>query len=206
MIRTSSMRRALGSHHSGPHHSGFTLIELLVATTVFIIGFTAAFGLFLAAMRFRTLTDDTVKLSLAASSLVAELGIGSVPGPNAKLPSEYLGSGDLPGSTGTDIAKFYLNPGVPGSWYVVESCTDVAGQDGAETPTLHLNLLVVMYPQGDPAQPLDINDLNRRMRLITPLPTPPWDAATTRQAYDELVKRGLAMRITAVVVRRPHWM
>ena len=216
MISTTSMRRSSPFFRSDKRlRDGFTLIELLVATTVFIIGFTSAFGLFLAAMRFRTLGDDTVKLSLASSSLVAELAIGNpavVATP--KPPSDYLGSGDLPitpaPSLPKDPTRFFPYAGVPGSWYTVETCTDVSGKtDNAETPTLPLNLLVVMYPQADLASGLSFKDIYRRMRLdILPVPADidNLTADELRRMSDELVKRGVAMRVSAVVVRRPSWM
>ena len=207
---TSMRRRALDLSQTHSMRKGFTLIELLVATTVFIIGFTSAFGLFLAAMRFRTLTDDTVKLSLAASSIVAEMGIGnSAVVTTPRAPSEYIGSGDLP-ITPVHIAPspgtFYAFTGVPGSWYTIETCTDVEGQDTPETPTLHMNLVVVMYPQGDSTGTLDLGDLNRRLKLLPGVTTVPLVPPQSTDALNELVKRGLATRVSAVVVRRPHWM
>ena len=193
--------------------SGFTLVELLVATGVFMIGFSAAFGLFLAAIRYRTMADDTIRLSLAASSLVEELAIGNgiTPG-TLKAPSEYLGEGDLPGSTGAlDPKKFYAYSGVPGTWYTVESCTDVLGGDNPESATLHLNLLVLVFTQAD--QPLTLEDINRRVRIVTN-PSAGFrgqleDTASNNEVQrvrDGLVQRGLAMRISAVVLRRPSWM
>jgi len=196
--------------------SGFTLVELLVATGVFMIGFAAAFGLFLAAVRYRTLADDTTRLSLAASSIVEELAIGNgatLPTPNA--PSVYLGAGDLPSITNaaTDPLKFYAYPGVPGTWYTVESCADVVGDvTNIKTPTLHLNLLVLVFTAADPSQPLDLEEVNRRVRILNPVGgfRGTLDTAGTpsevSQVRDGLVKRGLAMRISAVVLRRPSWM
>ena len=191
--------------------SGFTLVELLVATGVFMIGFAAAFGLFLAAVRYRTLADDTTRLSLAASSIVEEMGIGkgvTLATPNA--PNLYLGAGDLPSITNTDTdpLKFYAYPGVPGTWYTVESCTDVVGDAlNEKTPTLHLNLLVLVFTSADASQALELDEINRRVR-IAPVADyraalSPTDATLVR---DGLVKRGLAMRVSAVVLRRPSWM
>ena len=199
--------------------SGFTLVELLVATGVFMIGFAAAFGLFLAAIRYRTLAEDTTRLSLAASSIVEEMAIGkgvTLTAPNApNAPNAYLGAGDLPSITNTanDPLKFYAYPGVPGTWYTVESCTDVVGdQLNQKTPTLHLNLLVLVFTSADPSQPLELEEVNRRVRILTPangfrnqLDTAGTPSEVT-QVRDGLVKRGLAMRISAVVLRRPSWM
>ena len=191
--------------------SGFTLVELLVATGVFMIGFAAAFGLFLAAVRYRTLADDTTRLSLAASSIVEEMAIGkgvTLATPNA--PNLYLGAGDLPSITNTDTdpLKFYAYPGVPGTWYTVESCTDVVGDAlNEKTPTLHLNLLVLVFTSTDPSQALQLDEVNRRVRIA---PVADYRAnlssADATLVRDGLVKRGLAMRVSAVVLRRPSWM
>ena len=200
------------SMRSAPR-SGFTLVELLVATGVFMIGFAAAFGLFLAAIRYRTLAEDTTRLSLAASSIVEEMAIGNgaapaVP-PVSKKPSAYLGSGDLPSIVNAGLS-FYAYPGVPGTWYTVESCTDVVGDpENDKTPTLHLSLLVLVFTSADPNNVLELEEVNRRVRIVNQ----PADGfrgflseAEKTQLRDGLVKRGLAMRISAVVLRRPSWM
>ena len=79
---------------------GFTLVEMLVATIVFLIGFVAVFGLFLGGMRFRKLSEDTTRASLAASCLVDEIRISAggsgqaSPSTSAPLaPSVYIGTG-----------------------------------------------------------------------------------------------------------------
>ncbi len=195
--------------------SGFTLVELLVATGVFMIGFAAAFGLFLAAMKYRTMADDTTKLSLAASSIIEELAIGngtSLAGfPAPKPPTAYLGAGDLPvTNSGVDPLTLYAYPGVPGTWYTFESCTDVLGDSGnAMTPTLHVNLLVLVFTAADPSLALDLAEVNRRVRVVAP-PSAGYrgtlDAAEAVRVLDGLVKRGMAMRVSAVVLRRPAWM
>lgn len=204
MMGTSSMRG----------RQGFTLIELLVATGVFMLGFTAAFSLFLAAMRYRTLADDTTRLSLAASSLVEELAIGDPAITTAQPPSAYVGTGLLPGITAPTPATsgdLFAYPGIPGTWFRVETCTDVTGDPAkASSPTLHLTLFVMVDTQSDPSVNLDLSDVNRRLRIIDPTLTGgTWRAITTAQEQevrDGLVKRGLAMRVSSVVVRRPSWM
>ena len=197
MIRTSSMRP----------RQGFTLIELLVATGVFMLGFTAAFSLFLAAMRYRVLADDTTKLSLAASSLVEELAIGNpAQPPTPWKPSEYVGDGKLPLNPVMN-GVFAAYPGIPGTWYRVEKCTDLLGQDDQNSPTLHLNLVVLVDTQSSPDQGLDLTMLNKRLRLVPPASGNSWnDPPDPVLALDALVNRGLAMRVSTVVVRRPHWM
>ena len=195
--------------------SGFTLVELLVATGVFMIGFAAAFGLFLAAVRYRTLADDTTRLSLAASSIVEEMGIGNGAAPAvpsvSKPPMDYLGWGDLPAivNAGTTL-NFYAYPGVPGTWFNVESCTDVVGdQTNEKTPTLHLTVLVLVFTSADSNQILELEEVNRRVRIVNP-PGAGFrgslTAAEISLLHDGLIKRGLAMRISAVVLRRPSWM
>ena len=201
MISTSSMRP----------RQGFTLIELLVATGVFMLGFTAAFSLFLAGMRYRVLADDTTKLSLAASSLVEELAIGNPNTTIAKEPRDYLGSGDLPVNSSlatTTAGEFAPYAGIPGTWFTVESCTDLLGDpNNASTPTLHLNLVVLVDTQSPPNQKLDLTQLNKRLRLVPPVSGGSWnDLPDTALTLDALVKRGIAMRVSTVVVRRPHWM
>jgi prepilin-type N-terminal cleavage/methylation domain-containing protein len=190
---------------------GFTLVELLVATGVFMIGFTAAFSLFLAAMRYRTLADDTIRLSLAASSLVEELSIGQAGNGTPLPPSDYVGGGKLPniGNTSPDSLSPY--PGVPGTWFTVETCSDLLGNASTDqTATLHLTLLVVVDTQTDPATTplLDPSEVNRRLRLVTPAAG--WRGTLTDDELiairEQMVKRGLAMRVSAVVVRRPSWM
>ena len=195
--------------------SGFTLVELLVATGVFMIGFAAAFGLFLAAMKYRTMADDTTKLSLAASSIIEELAIGNgvlpVGFPAPKPPTAYLGAGDLPVKNfGVDTLALYAYPGIPGTWYTFESCTDVLGDSGNQmTPTLHVNLLVLVFTPADPSVALNLAEVNRRVRIVDP-PASGYrgtlDPAEAVRVLDGLVKRGMAMRVSAVVLRRPAWM
>ena len=187
---------------------GFTLIELLVATGVFMLGFTAAFSLFLAAMRYRVLADDTTKLSLAASSLVEELAIGNPAQLTAPWkPSDYVGDGKLPVNPPMN-GYFAAYPGIPGTWYRVEKCTDLLGDEhNASTPTLHLNLVVLVDTQSSPEEGLNLTLLNKRLRLVPPASGNSWnDPPDPVLALDALVKRGLAMRVSTVVVRRPHWM
>lgn len=202
MMGTSSMRG----------RQGFTLIELLVATGVFMLGFTAAFSLFLAAMRYRTLADDTTRLSLAASSLVEEIAIGDPANTASHDPNSYVGSAFLPGMlppSGNPDNDLFAYPGVPGTWFRVETCTDVTGGNEPNSPTLHLILFVLVDTQSDPSALLDLAEVNRRLRIIDP-GTGNWRASLSplqaKDVRDGLVKRGLAMRVSSVVVRRPSWM
>jgi prepilin-type N-terminal cleavage/methylation domain-containing protein len=197
---------------------GFTLVELLVATAVFVFGFTAAFGMFLAALRYRTLADDTVKLSLAASSLPEEMAIGMVDTvvPLPAAPSHYLRTGSLlvypGGATSDDLLPY---PGVPGSWYTVESATDVLGGDDAASTTVHARILVLAFSQAQGTSLPLLTVWNRLRPRANDMPSgvawPGFQATdlTPEQKaafIDMLIRRGMAVRQTAVIVRRPGWM
>lgn len=205
---------------------GFTLIELLVATAVFTFGFTAAFGMFLAALRYRTLADDTIKLSLAASSIPEEIAIGKIstsvtPPPNPFPPSRYDGDGlpiygaTQPSLTTSDVLLSY--PSIPGTWYRIEKCTDLLGFDtNTATTTLHAELVVLAFSQAQGTSlKLDVvwnrlrplqNDLpglaTYRARTVPNNLTPEESTAL----IDLLVRRGMAIRRAVVIVRRPAWM
>ena len=207
---------------------GFTLIELLVATAVFVFGFTAAFGMFLAALRYRTLADDTIKLSLASGSIAEEIAIGKtlVPSPPTTplAPLDYVGDGmptaPLP-PTASTTGELYPYAQVPGTWYIVESCTDLLGDPTNSTSaTLHAQIIVVSFSQGvGPTLPLEDvwNRLRPRASDLPELsgssvPPPRLTTSTTltpeqRTAFfNMLVRRGLAVRQQAVILRRPAWM
>ena len=199
---------------------GFTLIEMLIATVVFAIGFVGVFGLFLAGMRFRKQSEDLTRCSLAASSLVSEIAIDA--GREANGPSEpqdYVGDGfaGISYPTGTpnaDSGTEYLVPyrAQPGVFYRVESCTDLEGfstgvnPSGVEsrmTTVLRIKLLVVPWATVDPT--VSLVEIARRLQMrevaaSQALLTQPGAIAS------ELVKRGLAMRLDAVITRRPAWM
>ena len=205
---------------------GFTLVELLVATAVFTFGFTAAFGMFLAALRYRTLADDTIKLSLAASSLPEEIAIGKTgtpvtPPPNPFPPSQYVGDGlpvyaaTPPSPTTSD--DFLSYPSIPGTWYRVESCTDLLGTGLATTSTLHAQIVVLVFSQAQGTSlPLEVV-WNRLRPRPTDLPglapadctskvTTTLNPAQRDALIDLLIRRGMAIRRAVVIVRRPAWM
>src|SRR4051812_26180938 len=74
--------------------SGFTLIELLVASGVFLVGFVAVFGLFLAGIPFGKPAAAPPRASLAASSLIDELRIDAGrEGLGPCDPADYVGDG-----------------------------------------------------------------------------------------------------------------
>ena len=193
---------------------GFTLIEMLVATTVFAIGFVGVFGLFLAGMRFRKQSEDLTRCSLAASSLVSEIAIDA--GREATGPSEpqkYVGDGfvgvsyppSTPSFPSADSGAEYLVPyrAQPGVFYRVEQCTDLLGTNLADTTVIRIRLLVVPWATVDPT--VSLVEIARRLQMrkvVAPqaLLTEPGAIAS------ELVKRGLAMRLDAVITRRPAWM
>ena len=200
---------------------GFTLIEMLVATTVFAIGFVGVFGLFLAGMRFRKQSEDLTRCSLAASSLVSEIAIDAGrDGVNAShtpfAPKAYEGDGfvgtpsaadaddSVPPTPATLAALATLVPyrAQPGVFYRVEQCTDLLGTNLADTTVIRIRLLVVPWATVDPT--VSLVEIARRLQMRK--------ATTNALLLDpgaiasELVKRGLAMRLDAVITRRPAWM
>jgi type II secretory pathway pseudopilin PulG len=188
---------------------GFSLIELLVATGVFLVGFVAVFGLFLAGMRFRKLAEDTTRASLAASSLIAEFQIDA--GSEAIIPcqpSQYVGDGfpDIarPGETADppataikdSLEKLYPYTGQRNLYYRVVACTDLKGGDDAATTALRIRLFVLPWASVDDT--VDLMTLNRRLGLSM-------QNDTSDEVRATLVKRGLAMAFDAVIVRKPSW-
>ncbi len=205
---------------------GFTLIELLVASGVFLIGFVAVFGLFLAGVRFRKLSDDTARSALAASSLINEIRIDAgreasltSPPPVPVAPSAYVGDGfatgpaegpALPpvtipaGPASTDPAsdfELFSYPAQPGVWYRVLTCTDFVGTDQSDTTALRLRLLVLPWSQAEDPNDFDLDMVNKRIGIL-----PPRSSIPTGQAMvDELLKRGLAFEYHATIIRHPSW-
>jgi prepilin-type N-terminal cleavage/methylation domain-containing protein len=194
---------------------GFTLVEMLVATIVFLVGFVAVFGLFLGGMRFRKLSEDTTRASLAASCLVDEIrtnagGSGTAsPSTSSPLaPSAYIGTGfATPGSSGGSsgasealTTPLYAYPAVPGTWYRVLNCTDINGSTtNAQTTVLHLQLFIL--PFTTTAVSLSFADLNHRLlNDMQPALT------TVDQIADELTRRGVGFRYQSVITRRPSWL
>ncbi len=216
-----------------PHmRRAFTLLELLVATGVFVVGFVAVFGLFLAGMRFRKLADDTTRGALAASSLVHEIRIDSGTediggaGIEPHEPGDYIGNGlagaGNQGAGSPDVAmtdELYPYPQQPGTWFRVIDSTDVLGSRVAtDAPTtepvnqpnlsntLHVKLLVLPFSTTDAK--LTFTELQRRLRIRDDAGTllKPTNAEETKAFLDTLVKRGLATYYDAVILRQPHWL
>jgi prepilin-type N-terminal cleavage/methylation domain-containing protein len=211
-----------------PLHRGFTLIELLVATGIFIVGFAAVFTLFLSGMRFRKLADDTTLTATLASSLTTEvyLDSGAVGAAGTAAPEEYDGDGFgtppavaiTPTTPFTDY-ELHAYAGVPGALYRLENTSDLTGTrsagapDNAEMTTAIVTDIIALCPGSlIPAGTVPtFGDLERRLHLITSKTQPTgWATMTEPEkavAYeDELVKRGIALRYRAVIVRQPHWM
>jgi prepilin-type N-terminal cleavage/methylation domain-containing protein len=185
--------------------SGFTLVELLVATAVFVIGFAAVFGLFLAGMRFRKLADDTVLTSALASSLVAEvyLDSGKEGGSGPAVPSWYIGDGLATSQepVAGKATQLFAYPGIPGTEYRIVDCTDLLQIDDAYATALHAEIVAMAPGVALPTY----GDLDRRVRAYPA--TPPALPATSEGTFeDDLVRRGVAMKFRAVIVRQPHWM
>ncbi|HYE07503.1 MAG TPA: prepilin-type N-terminal cleavage/methylation domain-containing protein [Planctomycetota bacterium] len=204
---------------------GFTLIELLVASGVFLIGFVAVFGLFLAGVRFRKLSDDTARSALAASSLINEIRIdaGREGGTAPHEPGDYVGDGfAADGAEGyalppipppppapqpaadtepSDSFQLFPYPAQPGVWYRVVTCTDFIGDPaGADTTALRLRLLVLPWSQAEDATAFDLLTVNQRIGLFPRASTP-----TGAQMIAELTKRGLAFEYHATIIRHPSW-
>lgn len=195
---------------------GFTLIEMLVATGVFMLGFSAAYTLFLAGVRYRTQAAATQRLAFALTSLAAELTLSSGKhegGAALADPGAYVGNGlaidppeleDLGDLTKTDLFPY---PGLSGVWYRVMACKDLHGQDSSpaaagllpadQSATLHARILVITVPTDDAV--LKFSDLQRRYQLEATLVTPDLIAAA-------LVDRGLAMQCETVLLRRASWL
>jgi prepilin-type N-terminal cleavage/methylation domain-containing protein len=193
--------------------SGFTLIELLVASGVFLIGFVAVFGLFLAGIRFRKLADDTARASLAASSLIDELRIdaGREGTGTPCDPVDYVGNGfasdgtepggPLPG----DQRLFLFKPA--GVWYRVVTCANFRGNDTGlnaddgtpvrSTAALRFTLFVLPWASAEDETAFTLGDVVKRLRLDP--------SFTAKQAMDDLKRRGLAFHYEATIIRHPSW-
>lgn len=197
--------------------SGFTLTEMLVATIVFLVGFVAVFGLFLAGMRFRKLAEDTTRASLAASCLIDEIRLDAGGGmTNApKQPLDYVGDGFADptaggldeGSTDSSAPQdpLFSYRSVPGVWYRVMKSTDLNGSGtNARTTVLHLKLLVVPYATSDPD--LTFETLNRRLKLVLTSDGKVDTNASPTAVGDALVQRGIGFTYQVVITRRPSWM
>lgn len=184
---------------------GFTLTEMLVATAVFAVGFVGVFGLFLAGIRFRKMSDDLTKCSLAASSLVAEIRIdaGREGGTTPMLPSDYVGDGFAAAPDGA-ADELYPYPAMPGMWYRVLSCTDAlpapgpAGgdkvPDDAAATAIRLRLVVVPFGTADAT--LTLTEIGRRLQV---------PATDPDGIADELHRRSVALVTDAVITRQPSW-
>lgn len=197
---------------------GFTLIEMLVATGVFMLGFSAAYTLFLAGVRYRTQAAATQRLAFALTSLAAELTLSSGKHEGGAVladPGAYVGNGlaiDPPEAVDTsDLTKtdLFPYPGLSGVWYRVMACKDLHGRpatpatpaDGLlpadQSATLHARIMVITVPTDDTV--LKFSDLQRRYQLDPILDTPDLIAAA-------LVDRGLAMQCETVLLRRASWL
>lgn len=195
--------------------SGFTLTEMLVATIVFLVGFVAVFGLFLAGMRFRKLAEDTTRASLAASCLIDEIRLDAGGGMTGapKAPLDYVGDGfaDNPTATGIDEGTpdssspedpLFAYRSVPGVWYRVMKATDLNGDaNNARTTVLHLKLLVVPFATSD--NELTFQTINHRLGLFPRDQSPP---PTPTMIGDALVAKGIGFHYQVVITRRPSWM
>ena len=213
---------------------GFTLIEMLVATGVFLIGFTAAYTMFLAGTKARVQADGILRMSLAASSIVEEIRLEAgrekagtsrtVPAATTcppYPPSDYVGCGFA--AIGTEPVAANPAPSLadpmyrydlqPGIWYRVLKCVDEKGDadtlDSALATTLQLDLLLIWNPLPDPT--MTMQDLITRQR-IDKLPDyiaipagPNHDPQCIDFLVNHLAKRGFALHEHVVVVRHASW-
>ena len=118
-------------HRGTLQRSGFTLVELLVTAGIFVVGFVAVFGLFLAATKARSRADDLTHLSFASTAIAEELALGGAQTPDTL--AAYRGSGGLLPPVAAEALHdpflLYRYPGIPGIWYRVEAVQDLAGRE-----------------------------------------------------------------------------
>jgi len=183
---------------------GFTLIEMLVATAIFAVGFVAVFGLFLAGIRFRKMSEDLTRCSLASSSLVSEFAIDAGRETAAPCaPSLYEGDGfaDTASTHDSDpdmLGRYRAQPGV---FYRVEKATDLLGQDDPLTTVVRLKVLIVPWATADTT--VSLTNIAKRLQIVDASGTLMTDPIAIGS---DLARRGLAMRTDAVITRRPAWM
>ncbi len=163
----STCNRYMNTHYGDMLHNplnkrstrkGFTLTEMLVATTVFMIGFVAVYGLFLAGTRYRRIAETETSLSLAAGSLIAQwrLTVGRENGSTQYAPSEYVGDGD---PTNGPEDEFFHYPDNPTIWYRVHACTDLTG-NRTTTNSLTIRMDIRFLDLG--ISPLDMPLVNNK--------------------------------------------
>lgn len=167
----------------------FTLVEMLVATSIFLIGFTAVYSLFLRGVRDRAVAEGVAMANLAAASICAELRLrfaaenadatGGFPGANT-----YLGHGGMSGGASGSGEQFYRYRDQAGIWYRVEDCATLV----SDPSTLRMVLLVVYLPVPE------ITDTLAADRLAKLLGQADYDKS-------ELINRGLMQRYELVVNR-----
>ena len=198
-----------------PTTAGLTLTEMLVATIVFLVGFVAVFGLFLGGMRFRKLSEDTTRSSLAASCLIEEIKLDS--GGGVHLPSEYVGYGfpsiigsPNDGVVNTSAALLFPYPSSPGIWYRVLSAksldpTNPTLIDSEKSTVLEMRILVMPYSLANGDDKVAISEVAKRLGVTTAL-TKTIPMATLDEVAQEFVNRGLAITTDAVITRRPSWL
>lgn len=201
---------------------GFTLLELLVAVGVFIVGFVAAYGLFLTAVRNRAQAEAITRTSLAATSLLAEMRLVAgregavlrIPNRAPDPPASYGGDGFAHNGQEDVTEGLVRYPDQAGIWYVVIggmpplpdpvdlSPSDLAGSDSnAQTVAIKLALLIMHCP-------IDGTVVNNRSRLS-------WQTLKDRfrlnsnkpeEAMQELRNRHLAQVYEAVIHRQASWL
>jgi prepilin-type N-terminal cleavage/methylation domain-containing protein len=177
--------------------TAFTLIELLVAVSIFIVGFTAVYGLFLHGTRSRAKSEMATRCSLAASSLIAEFRLLAGTETGAPMaPAEYLGDGNADNGA-DDATACHPYRDQPGIWYCVRSCTDLTDHpDNVEANALVMDLVVTYQGAQDPSTVMPFTVLARRARI---------DSDDTAEILDIAIERGILQRYRAVILRHPSW-
>jgi prepilin-type N-terminal cleavage/methylation domain-containing protein len=192
----------------------FTLVELLVATSIFVIGFTAALAMFTKGVRDLQTADSLTRASLAATSLMDEFRLdagmdGFDNGRDPFPPSAYVGDGFAGNGAATaEIGRLYPYRAMPGIWYTVRRSTSLLNDPNDKlTTTLHFDLVVMPLAVDEAsagsttAQPgFSLTEAWFRRRMSIAL------GATAEPILDNLVERGLAFRFQGALVRRPSWL
>jgi len=186
---------------------GVTLIEMLVATAVFMIGFTAAYSLFLFGMRNRALSDATVRGTLVATSQIAAMRLFAThePATSATIsvpytPRTFVGDGDprngneLAGGGIYDLSnRFFAHPDQPSTYYRVVEATDL-GDDPIALDAVGYRVVLVVGTVGRVGDEQTLLELCDRFRIDT--------TAGGEAALQALLERGSFQRFDAILHRR----
>jgi len=166
----------------GPRR-GFTLLEMLIATVIFLIGFVAVYGLFLAGVKFRRDAENTTRGAIAASSVLAEIRLHATRDDTLPAPTEYEGDGIA--ADGPEAGVFLAHPDQPGLFYRVDGPTDLQGDPGGTGSAIRFAIQTVYL--GSPRGRLDEDEVARYL-----------GGSGTVADY---VQRGVIQELPAVIYR-----